>query len=159
MGHPQVTFRRLVIVVVVPLPEKALIQRIARRAWTYGSSAGSRGRDTIQTVGFRPGVAGLLRGIGDDCALLRLPHNHDALVTTDFSLEGIHFRREWHPPESVGHRCLTRGLSDIAAMGGEPIAAFLSLALPSKLSQTWVDGFMNGLLALAKRFDVVLAGG
>src|SRR5690242_21108233 len=54
--------------------------------------------------------------------------DHEALVTTDFSLEGIHFRREWHPAESVGHRCLTRGLSDIAAMGGEPIAAFVSLA-------------------------------
>jgi len=71
----------------------------------------------------------------------------------------MHFRRHWHPPESVGHRCLTRGLSDIAAMGGEPIAAFLSLALPKDLPQKWVDGFMRGLLALAKRFEVSLAGG
>ena len=101
----------------------------------------------------------MIAGIGDDCSIVRLPVRHDALVTTDFSLEGIHFRREWHPPESVGHRCLTRGLSDIAAMGGEPMAAFLSLALPSKLPQTWVDGFMSGFLALAKKFDVVLAGG
>jgi thiamine-monophosphate kinase len=50
-------------------------------------------------------------------------------------------------------------LSDIAATGGDPIAAFLSLALPSKLSQPWFDGFISGLLALAKRFGVVLAGG
>jgi thiamine-monophosphate kinase len=81
------------------------------------------------------------------------------LVTTDFSLEGVHFRREWHPPESVGHRCLTRGLSDIAAMGGEPVAAYLSLALPPKLPQRWVDGFLKGLLKLAKQFGVELAGG
>ena len=84
---------------------------------------------------------------------------HEALITTDFSLEGIHFRREWHAPESVGHRCLTRGLSDIAAMGGQPIAAFLSLALPKNLPQKWVDGFMRGLLALASKFAVTLAGG
>ena len=102
---------------------------------------------------------GIVASIGDDCSILRLPAGHEALITTDFSLEGIHFRREWHPPQSVGHRSLTRGLSDIAAIGGEPIAAFLSLALPSKLSQTWVDGFISGLLALANRFGVALAGG
>jgi thiamine-monophosphate kinase len=98
-------------------------------------------------------------GIGDDASVLRITKNHEILVTTDFSLEGIHFRREWHPPESVGHRCLARGLSDIAAMGGEPIAAFLSLAVPAKLPQKWVDAFLKGLLTLAKRFNMNLAGG
>ena len=99
------------------------------------------------------------RLIGDDCAVLRPPAGHELLVTTDFSLEGVHFRREWHSAESVGHRCLARGLSDIAAMGGEPLAAFLSLALPEDLPQQWVDGFLRGLLALAKKFGVPLAGG
>jgi len=101
----------------------------------------------------------VLAGIGDDCAILQIPASHETLVTTDFSLEGIHFRREWHSSEEVGHRCLTRGLSDIAAMGGEPIAAFLSLALPSKLSQEWVDGFLRGFTRLASTFKVTLAGG
>jgi thiamine-monophosphate kinase len=101
----------------------------------------------------------LVTGIGDDCAVLRPPTGHELLVTTDFSLEGVHFRREWHPPESIGHRCLTRGLSDIAAMGGEPMAVFLSLALPSDLPQKWVDGFMRGLLKLASEHGVPLAGG
>jgi len=100
-----------------------------------------------------------MAGIGDDCAVLRLPPNHEALVTTDFTLEGIHFRRDWHSPECVGHRCLTRGLSDIAAMGGEPVAAFLSLALPRKLPQAWLNRFVDGLLNLAKRHGVTLAGG
>ena len=100
-----------------------------------------------------------MAGIGDDCAVLRLPPGHEALVTTDFTLEGIHFRRDWHAPESVGHRCLTRGLSDIAAMGGEPIAAFLSLALPRQLPQSWVNRFIRSLLNLAQRFGVKLAGG
>ena len=86
----------------------------------------------------------MVRGIGDDCAVLRIPAAHEALITTDFSLEGVHFRRDWHPAEVVGHRCLARGLSDIAAMGGDPLAAFLSLALPADLSDQWVHGFLRG---------------
>jgi thiamine-monophosphate kinase len=126
----------------VPATEKALIRlirdRVARRS-------GAR---------FRGGI-----GIGDDCAVIPIPRGHQALVTTDFSLENVHFKRAWHPPESVGHRCLTRGLSDIAAMGGEPRALFLSLALPPALSQSWVDGFLRGLLNLAGEFKLSLAGG
>ena len=98
-------------------------------------------------------------GIGDDCAVVDLPRGHQALVTTDFSLENTHFRREWHPADSVGWRCLARGLSDIAAMGGEPRAAFLSLALPAELPQKWVDAFFSGFLKLAAEYDVQLAGG
>lgn len=101
----------------------------------------------------------LTRGIGDDCAVLRPPRGQELLVTTDFSLEDVHFRRDWHPPESAGHRCLARGLSDIAAMGGEPLAAFLSLALPADFPQRWADGFLRGLLKLAGQFKVPLAGG
>jgi thiamine-monophosphate kinase len=126
----------------MPLPEKALIAQIRRMARTIGW-----GRSRILT------------GIGDDCAVLRLRLGHETLVTTDFTLEGIHFRRDWHPAESVGHRCLARGLSDIAAMGGEPVAAFLSLALPRDLPQSWVGRFTRGLISLAKQHGVALAGG
>lgn len=122
----------------MPLSEKSII-------------AGIRGQA-------RPG-RGIVAGIGDDCAILRIPPGHEALVTTDFSLEGVHFRREWHSPEVVGHRCLVRGLSDIAAMGGEPIAVFLSLAVPRGLPQSWVDRFLKGLLRLAGTFGTSLAGG
>ena len=112
----------------------------------------------------------VLRGIGDDCAVLRLfgsgrgrgeerVRENDTLITTDFSLEGIHFRRDWHSAESVGQRCLARGLSDIAAMGGDPVAAFLSLALPRGLPQSWVNRFTRSLLSLAERYSVTLAGG
>lgn len=125
--------------VTMPLAEKMLISRIRR-------SAVRRGK-------------GVVTGIGDDCAVLRAPRGHQVLATTDFTLEGVHFRREWHSPEVVGRRCLTRGLSDIAAMGGEPLAVFLSLAVPKKLPQSWVDGFVKGLLELAGEFKVPLAGG
>jgi thiamine-monophosphate kinase len=95
-------------------------------------------------------------GIGDDCAVLRTVRGRDSLVTTDFMLEGVHFRRDWHSPESIGHRCVARGLSDIAAMGGDPEAVFLSLALPGTLPQSWV---VRSLVGLAKRHGAVLAGG
>src|SRR5208282_2048015 len=122
----------------MPLAEKKLITRIRRLA---------RGGGSVVT------------GIGDDCAVLRVPAGHELLVTTDFTIENVHFRRDWHPPELVGRRCLTRGLSDIAAMGGEPLAAFLSLAVPSDVPQKWVDRFLKGLLDLAEEFEVSLAGG
>lgn len=130
----------------MPLPEKKLIAELRRAS---GSSSRKRFR----------GTGTILQGIGDDCAVLRLVAGNDCLVTTDFSLEGIHFRRDWHQPESVGHRCLARGLSDIAAMGGQPVAAFLSLALPQNLPQAWVRRFARGLTRLANRYGAKLAGG
>jgi hypothetical protein len=72
-------------------------------------------------------------GIGDDCAVLRPPHGHDLVVTTDLLLETTHFRRDWHSPEAVGYRCLARGLSDLAAMGAQPVSAFLSFEVCSTL--------------------------
>jgi thiamine-monophosphate kinase len=106
------------------------------------------------------GARGRLRlGIGDDCAILRPRLGEEIVVTTDLSLEGVHFRRDWHTPESAGHRCLARGLSDVAAMGARPISAFLSLALPPELAGDWADRFACGLLALAGAHGVPLAGG
>ncbi|MBZ5663383.1 MAG: thiamine-phosphate kinase [Acidobacteriia bacterium] len=122
----------------MPLREKNLIQKIRRSA---------------------PKGRALVTGIGDDCAVLRLPRRHELLVTTDFTIEKVHFRRDWLRPELVGWRCLTRGLSDIAAMGGEPLAAFLSLAVAKDVPQKWVDRFLKGLLELAEEFEVPLAGG
>jgi len=101
----------------------------------------------------------VLRSIGDDCALLRPRRGYELLVTTDFSIENVHFRREWHAAVSVGHRCLARGLSDIASMGGSPVACFLSLGLPGNLPHKWTDDFLRGLLGLARQFRVQLAGG
>jgi len=108
---------------------------------------------------------GLRLGIGDDCALLRLRPGEELAVTTDLSISGRHFRLDWHPPESVGHRALARGLSDLAAMGARPVAAFLSLGLPRPLTQakgrstSWSARFLDGLLALAEAHKTPLAGG
>ena len=104
-------------------------------------------------------------GIGDDCALLRVREGEEVAITTDLSIAGRHFRLDWHQPEAVGHRALARGLSDLAAMGARPIAAFLSLGLPRELTQSagrrpaWVTRFFDGLLALAAAHKTPLAGG
>jgi thiamine-monophosphate kinase len=98
-------------------------------------------------------------GIGDDCAVLRPKPGFDLLVTTDLCIDQVHFRREWHPPASIGHHCLTRGLSDIAAMGGEPLACFLSLGLPPDLPSRWPQQFLRGLESLARRYGIQLSGG
>jgi thiamine-monophosphate kinase len=121
----------------MPVSERKLIERIRRSV---------------------RGGASVVTGIGDDCAVLRVASGNDLLVTTDFSIENVHFLRDW-PAELVGWRCLTRGLSDIAAMGGEPLAVFLSLATAKDVPQKWVDRFLKGLLGLAKDFNVSLAGG
>lgn len=140
-----------------------------KRSWTGEPSAGelallrtirSRSADLA-----RHGDSRVRLGIGDDCALLRPRAGEELAVTTDLSIEGRHFRLDWHPPESVGHRTFARGLSDLAAMGAKPVAAFLSLGLPKELvvaaedSRAWVDRFLDGLLKLAAEHDVPLAGG
>jgi thiamine-monophosphate kinase len=110
---------------------------------------------------------GALRlGIGDDCALLRPPRGQELAITTDLTVCGRHFRLDWHTPEQAGHRTLARGLSDLAAMGAQPVAAFLSLGLPRELANpigpwqsSWAARFLNGLLALAATHKTPLAGG
>ena len=101
-----------------------------------------------------------MAGIGDDCAILR-PRGgaQDLLFTTDLLIEGVHFERTTHPAAVVGQKALARGLSDIAAMGGDPLFCLLSLGLPQWAGDGWVDRFYDGLLKLAKATGVVLAGG
>ena len=98
-------------------------------------------------------------GIGDDCALLRLRRGEEFAITTDFSIAGRHFWLATHPPESIGHRALARGLSDLAAMGARPVAAFVSLAVPQEFSGEWTKRFYDGLLRLAEAQKTTLAGG
>ncbi len=98
------------------------------------------------------------QGIGDDCAVLPGGRGNDLLVTTDMLIEGVHFRRT-DPPALVGHKALARGLSDIAAMGGQPRWCLLSLALPEWAAPSWIKRFFAGLLALAKTHRTALVGG
>src|SRR5487761_1511 len=102
---------------------------------------------------------GLWTGIGDDAAVLSLRPGYRLLLTADLSIEGVHFDLALHPAESVGHRALARSLSDIAAMGGTPRFALVSIALSTRTSRRWVERFYAGLFALARRSGVEIAGG
>jgi thiamine-monophosphate kinase len=97
----------------------------------------------------------LVLGIGDDCAIYRPRAGEELLFTTDQMIEDVHFTRA-QSAASIGERALARSLSDIAAMGGEPRFCLVALAA----AQTkWIEDFYGGLLRLARRTGVVLAGG
>jgi thiamine-monophosphate kinase len=112
--------------------------------------------DRLRRRGGLGGGAGLVLGIGDDCAIFRpRGSSEDLLFTTDLLIENVHFRRETHHPEDAGWKALARGLSDIAAMGGESRFCLVSLALAPWTDTRWVDRFYAGLL----RHGTPLAGG
>jgi thiamine-monophosphate kinase len=94
-------------------------------------------------------------GIGDDCAIYRPRAGEELLFTTDQMIEGVHFTRA-QSAASIGERALARSLSDIAAMGGEPRFCLVALA---STEPVWIEGFYRGLVRLAKRAGVGLAGG
>ncbi len=102
----------------------------------------------------------IVLGIGDDCAIVR-PRGarEDLLFTTDLLIEGTHFLRDTHGARDAGWKALARGLSDIAAMGGEPRFCLVSLALARWTDARWVDRFYDGLLDLAARAGAALIGG
>src|SRR3954447_26950578 len=101
----------------------------------------------------------MVRGIGDDCAIVRPRSGHDLVFTSDFLLEGRHFTLDTHKADDVGHKALARSLSDLAAMGASPVFCLVSLGVPSALGQKWVERFYKGLLGLAASERVTLAGG
>lgn len=96
-------------------------------------------------------------GIGDDCAVIRPGVGKDLVVTTDSIVAGRHFEEDWQPAE-IGHLALAVNLSDLAAMGARPRWALLSLTLPES-DPDWLDGFLDGFLALATEHQTVLVGG
>ncbi len=98
-------------------------------------------------------------GPGDDCAVLDLGvPGQRFLLKTDAVVEGIHFTRET-PPEKIGRKALARGLSDLAAMAGTPIAALVTLALPKDFDPDQVAAIYAGMNALAREFSVAIVGG
>ena len=97
-------------------------------------------------------------GIGDDCAVIPAGES-EFIYSTDMLMEGVHFLRDAASPEDIGWKSLAVNLSDIAAMGGTPIATFLSIALPKDVQGEWADRFIAGYAELSRKFNVPLLGG
>ncbi|HYL97810.1 MAG TPA: thiamine-phosphate kinase [Blastocatellia bacterium] len=100
----------------------------------------------------------VVAGIGDDAAVLRSPRGKDLLACCDLSIEGVHFRTDWMPPELIGRKALAVNLSDIAAMGGVPLYAMMSIALSGPTTD-YIDQLFTGVLELAEHVGVSIIGG
>lgn len=98
-------------------------------------------------------------GIGDDAALLAPTPGEEVIVTTDMLMDGRHFIVGQTLPELIGRKALAVNLSDIAAMGGRPLAAFISWALPRHGGRELAQALWTGISELAETFDVAIAGG
>jgi len=103
--------------------------------------------------------ADLLVGPGDDAAVVRPERGAFEILTTDALIEGVHFDFRFSAAADVGHKALAVNLSDIAAMGGTPRFALLSLMLPESCGLDTFDRLVEGFLELAARSRVAVAGG
>ena len=102
----------------------------------------------------------LIRGIGDDAAIVRPRRGHDAVITADLLVEEIDFRRDSMPPRFLGHKALAVSLSDIAAMGARPRWALLSVGVPREIWRSrFLEEFYAGFYELADEHGVALIGG
>lgn len=105
-----------------------------------------------------PPAGGVIKGIGDDTAVLKSGPDKYLLFTTDMMAQGVHFKSS-ACPEGVGHKALACNISDIAAMGGVPTFAVVSLGLPKNCPDQYVESVYAGINRLARQFQVSIVGG
>ena len=98
---------------------------------------------------------GINLAVGDDCAVIGA--NSKLLISTDTSVAGVHFLKSM-PAESIAYRSVATALSDIAAMGGNPVAFNLSLVMPN-FNSDWMKAFKKGLQKISREFQIPLIGG
>lgn len=98
-------------------------------------------------------------GIGDDAAVYRTRPGWHQVASTDALVETVHFRTDTTPPELLGQKALAVNISDIAAMGGVPLVALVSLGLPGNIPLRFIDGLMKGFEKASSEYNIELAGG
>lgn len=98
-------------------------------------------------------------GIGDDCAVIPQNEENSWLVTTDALVEGVHFIKEQIQASDLGYKTMAVNVSDIAAMGGTPKYAFLSIAIPKDMDDVFIKDFVDGIKKACQTWDVFLLGG
>jgi thiamine-monophosphate kinase len=101
----------------------------------------------------------VIKGIGDDCAVLSLNNGNYQVLTTDALVETVHFNLKTHTPEQLGWKTLAVNISDIAAMGGQSKFAVLSLGIPKSFPVDFLDRFYKGLNQASVKYKVALVGG
>jgi len=101
----------------------------------------------------------VIKGIGDDAAVIAGTDENVWLVTMDTLVESVHFNLDWHPPEKLGRKCVSVNVSDIAAMGGRPKFVLLSLGLPAGFTPNWIERFTSSLVAACSEYGCLLVGG
>src|SRR5579872_3653549 len=101
--------------------------------------------------------ADVILGIGDDAAIVQVPEHHDLVISTDTLISGVHFPVDT-APEDIGYKSLAVNLSDLAAMGAEPIWVTLALTLPT-VEQNWLQAFCSGFFELMDQYSLQLIGG
>ncbi len=140
------------------------------RAWREGPRVGDLGEFALidrlrkllpgpPATTARPGLPEIRLGIGDDAAVLGPPFDGDLVWTCDIQVAGRHFLPDWMTPHEVGQRTAQINLSDIAAMGAQPLAALVSLGLPPDLPVGAVEQIYAGLQEAFGRHDAHIAGG
>lgn len=98
-------------------------------------------------------------GAGDDGAVYVTPPGYDQVISTDTMVEGIHFTKETMSFSNVGYRICAVNFSDMAAMGAEPVAFVLSLALPKDLLLEDLENCYHGIRECCRKYSVNLLGG
>lgn len=101
---------------------------------------------------------GLVKGIGDDCAVLEDEEEYK-LLTTDMLVSGDHFNRNWHSPWQIGWKSIIVNVSDIAAMGGYPEWCLVSIALPDDVDYEYVEDIFKGMIDASEKYDLSIIGG
>jgi thiamine-monophosphate kinase len=101
----------------------------------------------------------VIKGIGDDCAVLSLDNGNYQVLTTDALVESVHFNLKTHTPEQLGWKTMAVNISDIAAMGGQPKFAVISVGIPKTVPVDFLDRFYKGLNQASQKYKVALVGG
>ncbi len=101
----------------------------------------------------------VIRGVGDDAAVLKGEGEDWLLFTTDMLIESVHFSMAYIKPDHVGAKALVASVSDIAAMGGRPLHAIVSLGIPIKFSVEVLKGIYSGLRSAAEEYRLNIVGG
>jgi thiamine-monophosphate kinase len=133
------------------------VQATVREAGEFGLIA--RLLEGVRRTEGLPAGGSVRLGVGDDAALLEVAAGRLLVATADALVEGVHFRRDWTGAEDLGWKTLAVNVSDVAAMGAEPLAALISLALPAETEVAWVEALYRGLEACATEYRCALAGG